>query len=63
VFEVLRISDSIRRLVLENRSALEIREAAVREGMMLMQECGLRKVLAGLTSPEEVMRVIYVEEE
>jgi type IV pilus assembly protein PilB len=63
VFEVLRMSDPIKRMVLEKRSALEIRDAAVAEGMIVMQGCGLRKVLGGITSPEEVMRVIYVEED
>jgi type IV pilus assembly protein PilB len=63
VFEVLKVTDAIKRLVMEGQSALEIREAAIREGMMLMQQCGVRKVLDGVTSPEEVMRVIYVEED
>jgi type IV pilus assembly protein PilB len=63
VFEVLRMGDALKRLVLEKRSALEVKEQAVREGMIVMQECGLRKVLAGTTSPEEVMRVVYVDEE
>jgi len=63
VFEVLRMSERTKRLVMEKRAALEIREAAVAEGMVVMQECGLRKVLQGITSPEEMMRVIYVEEE
>ena len=63
VFEVLRMSDSIRRLVMEGRSAVEVEEAAVGQGMMLMQECGVRKVMEGITSPEEVMRVVYVEED
>ena len=63
VFEVLRMSENLKRLVMEGRSAPEIREAAVSEGMMLMRECGLTKVVDGLTSPEEFMRVIFVEEE
>ena len=63
VFELLRMSDAIKRMVLDKQSTLEIRDQAVREGMILMQECGLRKVLDGTTSPEEVMRVTYVEEE
>jgi type II secretory ATPase GspE/PulE/Tfp pilus assembly ATPase PilB-like protein len=63
VFETLRMSDSIRRLVMDGRSAVEVEEAAVGEGMMLMQECGMRKVIEGITSPEEVMRVVYVEED
>jgi type II secretory ATPase GspE/PulE/Tfp pilus assembly ATPase PilB-like protein len=63
VFEVLRMTDTIKRLVMEKKSALDVKDAAVAEGMILMQECGTRKVLDGTTSPEEVMRVVYVEEE
>ena len=53
----------IKRLVMEGRSSLEVRDAAVREGMVLMQQCGVRKVLDGTTTPEEVLRVLYVEED
>jgi len=63
VFEVLGMSDSVKRLVLEKRSALEVKDAAVAQGMVVMKDCGLRKVLAGITSPEEVLRVVYIEEE
>jgi len=63
VFEVMRMTESIKRMVMEGRSALEIRDAAVGEGMILMQECGVSKVLGGITSPEEVLRVLYVEED
>ena len=63
VFEVLRMSDQIKRMVLDKASTLEIREQALQEGMQPMQQTGLRKVMDGTTTPEEVMRVIYVEEE
>jgi type IV pilus assembly protein PilB len=63
VFEILRMTEQIKRLVMDGRSALEIRDAAVAEGMTLMKDCGLAKVLDGTTTPEEVMRVIYVEDE
>ena len=63
VFEILRMSDKIKRLVMEGRSALEVRDVAVSEGMVLMRQCGLEKVLAGVTTPEEALRVIYVEED
>ncbi|MFB3880584.1 MAG: GspE/PulE family protein [Armatimonadota bacterium] len=63
VYEILRMNDKIKRLVMDGRSALEIREAAVADGMLLMKDCGLAKVLDGTTTPEEVMRVIYVEDE
>jgi type IV pilus assembly protein PilB len=63
VFEVLRMSDPIKRMILDKASTLEIREQALQEGMQPMQRTGLRKVMDGTTTPEEVMRVIYVEEE
>jgi type II secretory ATPase GspE/PulE/Tfp pilus assembly ATPase PilB-like protein len=63
VFEILRMSEKIKRLVMDGRSALEIRDAAVAEGMVLMKDCGLAKVLDGTTTPEEVMRVVYVEDD
>lgn len=63
VFEVLRMSDPIKRMILDKTSTLEIREQALQEGIQTMQQAGLRKVMDGTTTPEEVMRVIYVEEE
>jgi type IV pilus assembly protein PilB len=63
VYEILRMNEKTKRLVMDGRSALEIRDAAVAEGMILMKDCGLSKVLDGTTTPEEVMRVVYVEDE
>jgi type IV pilus assembly protein PilB len=63
VFEVLGMSDSVKKLVLDKRSSTEVRDAAIDDGMITMKECGLQKVTAGVTSPEEVMRVVYIEEE
>jgi general secretion pathway protein E len=63
VFEVLQMTDKIKRLVMEGRSAIDIRDTAVADGMVLMRGCGLAKVLDGSTSPEELIRVIYAEED
>ena len=63
VFEILRMNEAIKRLVMEGKSALDIRDAAVADNMVLMKECGLAKVIDGVTTPEEIMRVVYVEEE
>ncbi len=62
VFEILRMNEKIKRLVMEGKSALEIRDEAVADNMILMKDCGLAKVLDGVTTPEEIMRVVYVEE-
>jgi len=57
IFEWMDIDNEIRRLVLQNRSADEIREAARRAGMRTLAEDGWRLVRLGITTPAEVLRV------
>jgi general secretion pathway protein E/type IV pilus assembly protein PilB len=57
VFELLRSSDRIRELVERNTSAWEIKRTAIEEGMLTLRMDGWRKVLAGETTVEEVVRV------
>jgi len=57
VFELLRSSDKIRELVERNTSAWEIKRTAIEEGMLTLRMDGWRKVLAGETTVEEVVRV------
>lgn len=58
VFEVLMVSEQIAKMTLERRSASEIKRIAVAEGMSTLREQGLQAVKKGLTSLEEVLRVI-----
>ena len=57
LYEVLTVSDEIRKLALERAAATEIQEVAVRQGMRLLRDDGLEKVRLGLTSIAEVTRV------
>jgi general secretion pathway protein E len=57
ILEILRFSDAIRQLVLSNADASSIRKLAIAEGMQPMREDGFCKVLAGITTLEEVLRV------
>jgi len=57
ILEILRISDAIRQLVLGNADASALRRLALDEGMQPMRDDGFRKVLAGTTTLEEVLRV------
>ena len=57
LYEVMPITDEIRKLVLDRRGLGDIAAAAVREGMRTMTEDGLDKVRRGLTSLVEVGRV------
>jgi len=53
----------IQDLIRARAGYLEIREAAVRAGMMTMQQDAARKILEGITSLEEVEKRIFVEDE
>lgn len=57
VFEVLKVTEKIGRLILERSPAVEIEKVAVTDGMILMEEDGYLKALEGMTTLEEVMRV------
>ena len=57
IFEVLSVNDKIGKLILERAAASAIEKAAVEDGMLLMKQDGYLKVLEGVTSIEEVLRV------
>jgi type IV pilus assembly protein PilB len=58
LYEVLRVSERIEKLVSRNAPHVEIAQAAREEGMKTLREDGFIKVKQGVTSLEEVMRVI-----
>ena len=57
IFEVLPITEKISRLILERVSSSEIEHQAREEGMVTLKQDGYLKVLEGLSSIEEVLRV------
>lgn len=57
IFEVLVISDTIAKLILEHASSSSIEKSAISEGMITMKQDGYLKVLEGITTMEEVLRV------
>lgn len=57
IFEVLPVTEKISRLILERASASQIEEMAREEGMITMLQDGFLKVLEGITTIEEVLRV------
>jgi type IV pilus assembly protein PilB len=56
IFEILRVNDAIRTAILDRVSVERIRELAVAGGMTSLRESGLRLVLEGRTTIEEVLR-------
>ncbi len=61
IYEVLLTNDQIRELVLQKAPATAIQAAARKNGMRTLREAGLRKVLQGLTTVEEVLRVTQID--
>ncbi len=57
IFELLEVDDTLRALIHDRASEERLREHARRRGMINLREDGLRWVLAGVTSLEEVLRV------
>jgi type IV pilus assembly protein PilB len=62
IFEVLEIDERVRQLVSQGASDSAIRQAAIENGMRSIGEDGLRKVLEGRTTMDEVTRVVYLAE-
>lgn len=58
IYEVLVMTDAIREAVMKREDANTIRELAIKEGMVTLAEDGLEKVKQGLTTVEEILRVI-----
>jgi general secretion pathway protein E len=59
VFEVLVVSDEIKRMLVKGASAAEIRAQAVKEGMATLQHAGMQKVKEGRTTLHEVLRNVF----
>ena len=57
IFELLDINDEMRTLIVSNPDANVLRSAALKAGMRTLKDDGKKKVLAGITTPDEVMRV------
>lgn len=57
VFEILKMEENIQKLVMEKADANVIESQAIRNGMTTMMEDGLNKVISGLTTIEEVIRI------
>jgi len=62
VLEVLYMTDRLKRLVLEGCGAVEIKAAAIEEGMITLRRAALLNVMRGVTSLEEVVRVTATDD-
>lgn len=62
VYEIMPISDSLRRLVLTRAAGAEIAAQAALDGMLTMRQAGMRKVLSHEVPAEEIVRVLAQED-
>ena len=60
-FELLVVTDEIRRLILDHAPAVEIQRVAREQGLATMLQDAVSKVLQGITSMQEALRVIDIE--
>jgi type IV pilus assembly protein PilB len=58
IYEIMPVTDKLRRLIAQRGSEAQIRDAAIAGGMISLGEDGLLKVKAGVTTPEELLRVV-----
>jgi type II secretory ATPase GspE/PulE/Tfp pilus assembly ATPase PilB-like protein len=58
IHEVLTMTQTIKNLIMKNATSSEIEDQAKKEGMLTMLEDGIFKCVEGMTTIEEVLRVI-----
>jgi type II secretory ATPase GspE/PulE/Tfp pilus assembly ATPase PilB-like protein len=62
IYEVMLIDDSMRTLIMRGAPETEIQQAAEAHGMRSLRDAALAAVRAGITTPEEMGRVVLVKE-
>src|SRR3989338_4007110 len=63
IYEILLVNEAIKELILKKVSSAVIKNAAVLNGMYTLRQDGWRKVIAGVTTPEEVMKLTESEKD
>jgi type IV pilus assembly protein PilB len=58
IFELLRVTPEVQELIMKNADSDTIKKKAIEQGMRTMLDDGLEKVVQGMTTVEEVLRVI-----
>ena len=61
LYEVMRFNDALKEMVLGGSSAAELKMGAIKNGMMTLRMSGIQKVLDGVTTTEEILRVTMAD--
>ncbi|MFZ1220175.1 MAG: GspE/PulE family protein [Chthoniobacterales bacterium] len=62
IYEICVITEPLKRLIMQKRDGGELKQCAIREGMITLRQDGWRRVLEGKTTIEEVLRVTQIDE-
>jgi type IV pilus assembly protein PilB len=62
IYEIYKPTNAIRKMINDRASEADMRMAARQAGMVPLREDALAKIRAGITSPDEVLRVVQVDE-
>jgi type IV pilus assembly protein PilB len=61
LYEVMRFHDSLKEMVLQGASAAELKASCLKLGMVSLRMAGIRKMLEGVTTGEEILRVTMAD--
>ena len=61
LYEVMRFTDSLKEMVLQGSSTAELKAAAIKGGMLTLRMSGISKVMEGMTTTEEILRVTMAD--
>jgi type IV pilus assembly protein PilB len=61
LYEVMRFTDPLKEMVLQGSSTAELKAAAIKGGMLTLRMSGITKVMEGMTTTEEVLRVTMAD--
>jgi type IV pilus assembly protein PilB len=61
LYEVMRFNDTLKEMVLQGSSTAELKAAAIKGGMITLRMSGITKVLDGVTTTEEILRVTMAD--
>jgi type IV pilus assembly protein PilB len=61
LYEVMRFTEDLKEMVLQGASSAELKAGAIKKGMSTLRASGIRKVIEGMTTPEEIMRVTMAD--
>ncbi|GAG93009.1 unnamed protein product, partial [marine sediment metagenome] len=60
IYEIMRITEHIKKTILSTSDANRIKQEAIHEGLITLRQDGVAKVLDGISTTEEVLRVTQI---